>query len=148
MRLCFDPPSCGSGVQACFQRVFQKVGQYGAEVNFQYRKLIGQVKLKGKRDALLYFGKIFFQTVPLFLSGEALHRKIQVKSVLEDIPGVGEVRRKALMRHFKSIEEMKAASVSEFAKIPEIPERLAEDIYLFFMGKTTDFRTINCTILL
>ncbi len=65
----------------------------------------------------------------------SLRSKTQVKSVLEDIPGVGEVRRKALMRHFKSIEEMKEASVSEFVEIPEIPERLAEDIYLFFHGK-------------
>ncbi len=65
----------------------------------------------------------------------SLRSKTQVKSVLEDIPGVGEVRRKALMRHFKSIEEMKTASVSEFAEIPEIPERLAEDIYLFFHRK-------------
>lgn len=62
----------------------------------------------------------------------SLRSKTQVKSVLEDIPGIGEARRKALMRHFGSIEEMKAASVSELAEIPEIPERVAEEIYAFF----------------
>lgn len=63
----------------------------------------------------------------------SLRGKTQVRSVLEDIPGVGEARRKALMRHFKSIEEMKNASVEQFAEIPEIPENIARGIYDFFM---------------
>lgn len=62
----------------------------------------------------------------------SLREKAQVRSVLEDIPGVGEARRKALMRHFKSIEEMRGATSAQFAAIPEIPERVAEDIYTFF----------------
>ena len=62
----------------------------------------------------------------------SLRGKTQVRSVLEDIPGVGEARRKALMRHFKSIEEMKNASVEQFAEIPEIPENIARGIYDFF----------------
>lgn len=62
----------------------------------------------------------------------SLRGKTQVRSVLEDIPGVGEARRKALMRHFKSIEEMKNASVEQFAEIPEIPENIARGIYEFF----------------
>ncbi len=62
----------------------------------------------------------------------SLRGKAQVRSVLEDIPGVGEARRKALMRHFKSIEEMQEATPAQFAAIPEIPERVAEDIYTFF----------------
>lgn len=62
----------------------------------------------------------------------SLRSKTQVKSVLENIPGVGETRRKALMRHFKSIEEMKNASVEQFAEIPEIPENIARGIYQFF----------------
>ncbi len=45
----------------------------------------------------------------------SLRSKAQVKSVLDGIPGVGPVRRKALMRHFKSIEEIRAASVEELA---------------------------------
>lgn len=62
----------------------------------------------------------------------SLRSKTQVKSVLEDIPGVGEARRKALMRHFKSIEEMKTATPEQFAGIPEIPENIAQGIYDFF----------------
>ena len=62
----------------------------------------------------------------------SLRSKTQVKSVLENIPGVGETRRKALMRHFKSIEEMKNAGVEQFAEIPGIPENIARGIYQFF----------------
>lgn len=62
----------------------------------------------------------------------SLRSKTQVKSVLEDIPGVGEARRKALMRRFKSIEEMKSAAPAQFAEIPEIPANIAQGIYDFF----------------
>jgi excinuclease ABC subunit C len=62
----------------------------------------------------------------------SLRSKTQVKSVLDDIPGVGPTRRKALMRHFKSLEELKEASVEEIGQIPEINERTAEEIYKFF----------------
>ena len=47
----------------------------------------------------------------------SLRSKAQVKSVLDEIPGVGPARRKALMRHFKSIEEIKAAEVEELAAL-------------------------------
>lgn len=62
----------------------------------------------------------------------SLRSKTQVKSVLEDIPGVGETRRKALMRRFKSMEDMKTATVEQFAEIPEIPGNIAKGIYDFF----------------
>lgn len=66
----------------------------------------------------------------------SLRSKSQVKSVLDEIPGVGPARRKALMRHFKSIEEIKAASVEQLAEVPEINRRAAEDIFNFFRKKT------------
>lgn len=62
----------------------------------------------------------------------SLRSKTQVKSVLDDIPGIGQARRKALMRHFKSIEEMRSATPEQFAEIPEIPENVAQAIYDFF----------------
>ena len=62
----------------------------------------------------------------------SLRSKAQVKSVLDDIPGVGPARRKALMRHFKSIEEIKRATVGELTEVPEIPEHIAEEIHSFF----------------
>jgi len=62
----------------------------------------------------------------------SLRGKAQVKSRLDEIPGVGPTRRKALMRHFKSLEEIKAASVEELMQVPEIPRNVAEEIYRFF----------------
>lgn len=64
----------------------------------------------------------------------SLRSKAQVKSVLDDIPGVGPVRRKALMRHFKSIEEIKNAEAAQLCEVPEIPEHIAGQIYDFFHG--------------
>ena len=62
----------------------------------------------------------------------SLRSKAQVKSVLDDIPGVGPARRKALMRRFKSIEEIKNAEVEQLCEVPEIPEHIAGQIYDFF----------------
>ena len=66
----------------------------------------------------------------------SLRSKTQVKSVLDDIPGVGPARRKALMRHFKSLEEIRQASVEELMEIPEMNERTAEEIVTFFASQT------------
>ena len=62
----------------------------------------------------------------------SLRSRSQVKSVLDEIPGVGPARRKALMRHFRSIEEIKNASVEELCRVPEIPVNVAEQIAGFF----------------
>lgn len=62
----------------------------------------------------------------------SLRSKAQVKSVLDEIPGVGPSRRKALMRRFKSIEEVKNADVDTLAGVDEIPESVAKGIYEFF----------------
>lgn len=66
----------------------------------------------------------------------SLRSKTQVKSVLDDIPGVGPARRKALMRYFKSLEEIRQASVEELMEIPEMNERTAEEIVTFFASQT------------
>lgn len=65
----------------------------------------------------------------------SLRSKAQVKSVLDDIPGVGPARRKALMKHFGSIQEIKEASVEKLSEVPEIPEHIAQQIYEFFREK-------------
>ncbi|HIW80947.1 MAG TPA: excinuclease ABC subunit UvrC [Candidatus Acetatifactor stercoripullorum] len=67
----------------------------------------------------------------------SLRSKGQVKSVLDDIPGVGPARRKALMRHFKSLEDIGKASVEELLQLPEMNRGSAEAVYAFF-HKTED----------
>lgn len=62
----------------------------------------------------------------------SLRSKAQVHSRLDEIPGVGPARKKALMRTFRSVEEIMQADREEFARIPEIPEETAESIYRYF----------------
>ncbi len=62
----------------------------------------------------------------------SLRSKAQVKSSLDDIPGIGPARRKALMKSFETIEDIRNASVEELSKVPDIPENVARQIYDFF----------------
>lgn len=62
----------------------------------------------------------------------SLRSKTQVHSILNDIEGVGEVRRKALMKYFKSIEAIREASVEELTKAPSMNGLAAEKVYRFF----------------
>ena len=64
------------------------------------------------------------------------HRKLRqekgLHSVLDDIKGIGEVRRKALMRHFGSIEDIANAEVSDLLEVTELNIPSAERVYAFF----------------
>lgn len=65
---------------------------------------------------------------------KSLRGKALVKSFLDDIKGIGPVRRKALMRTYQSAEEMKNATVEELLKIPEMNEEAAQNVYAYFHG--------------
>ena len=62
----------------------------------------------------------------------SLRSKLQVNSVLDDIEGIGPVRRKALMKHFLDIEKIRAAGVSELMEVDGITENVAQNIYKYF----------------
>ncbi|WP_455503877.1 excinuclease ABC subunit UvrC [Blautia sp.] len=62
----------------------------------------------------------------------SLRSKEQVHSVLDDIPGIGETRRKALMRRFRSIENIRDASVEELSQTESMNVQCAEAVYRFF----------------
>lgn len=55
--------------------------------------------------------------------------KKQTRSVLDDIPGIGPRRRKALQLHFGTISKMKAATLAELAQAPGMNLKLAETVY-------------------
>ena len=61
-----------------------------------------------------------------------LRSKGQVRSVLDDIKGIGPARRKELMRHFSGIEELKEASVEEIQALPSMNAAAAQAVYDFF----------------
>jgi excinuclease ABC subunit C len=54
--------------------------------------------------------------------------KSMVESLLDDIPGLGEVRRKSLLKRFGSLKRLRAATVEEIAEVPGIGTRTAEAI--------------------
>lgn len=62
----------------------------------------------------------------------SLRGKAQVRSVLEEIPGVGPARRKALMRRFGSLEEIRNATREELLEIPELNEKVVQEILAYF----------------
>lgn len=62
----------------------------------------------------------------------SLRSKAQVKSVLDEIPGVGPTRRKALMKHFISIEEIKQAEFETLLEAEGMNRAAAQSVYDFF----------------
>jgi len=110
----------------------------------------GMVKDDNHRTRGLYFNN---QEIPIDRHGEgfklitriqdeahrfaieyhrSLRSKSQVKSILDDIEGVGPTRRKALMKRFQSLENMRNASVEELADTDGMNQKTAEAVYLFF----------------
>ena len=63
------------------------------------------------------------------------HRQRRAKSrtysTLEDVPGVGAARRRALLQHFGGLQQLKRAPVKDLIKVPGISDSLAEKIYHF-----------------
>lgn len=64
----------------------------------------------------------------------SLRSKEQVRSVLDEIPGVGPARRKALMKHFENIDAIKEADAQLLHEKAGIPLHIAQEIYSFFHG--------------
>lgn len=65
----------------------------------------------------------------------SLRSQGQVRSVLDDIEGIGPARRKALMRRFKSLEAIRDASLEELSSTEGMNRRAAESVYGFFHGE-------------
>ena len=51
-------------------------------------------------------------------------------SVLDDVPGLGEIRSKALLRHFGSVKRLKEASLEQIREVPGIGPTLAATIHV------------------
>jgi len=121
------------------------LGELGLEI-----PVCGMVKDDNHRTRGLYFHNV---ELPIDRNSEAFklitrvqdeahrfaieyHRQLrgkgQVHSILDDIEGIGPARRKALMRHYLSLDAIKAASIEELAKLPSMNEKAAQAVYNFF----------------
>jgi excinuclease ABC subunit C len=56
---------------------------------------------------------------------------------LDDVPGLGETRKKALLKHFGSVKRLRAATVEEICEVPGIGRRTAETVAAALAGRTT-----------
>ena len=63
---------------------------------------------------------------------KSLRSKATVKSAMDDIPGIGPARRKALLKHFGSLKNIKKATVEELGEVEGINKKTAEVVYNFF----------------
>ncbi len=75
------------------------------------------------------------------------HRKLRGKrslvSILDHIEGIGPKRRKALWTAFKTLQDMKQASIEELAAVPTMTKETAENVYYFFRLGTDEKRKIT-----
>ena len=68
----------------------------------------------------------------------SLRKKSQVRSILDDIKGIGPARRRALMKCFQSLEAIKEATIEELLKVPSMNKASATEVYNFFHEAKTD----------
>lgn len=113
-------------------------------------KVCGMVKDDNHRTRGLYFNNV---EIPISRDSEAFklitriqdeahrfaieyHRNLrsanQVRSVLDDIEGIGPARRKALLRHFKDVEHIREATREELSAVEGMNVRAAQSVYAFF----------------
>ena len=71
----------------------------------------------------------------------SLRSREQVHSVLDDIPGIGAARRKALMKAFQSLEAIREADVETLAEIPSMNQQAARAVYQFFRSAEKNVHT-------
>ena len=65
-------------------------------------------------------------------SSDLLREKRAVHSYLDEIPKIGEIRKKALMKHFGNIEAIANAEVEQLLEVPQMTIQAAESVYSFF----------------
>lgn len=97
------------------QEQFEEIPLAGRTMLFKY---IGRIQEEVHRFAIEYHRSLRSRSVS--------------RSVLDDIKGVGPARKTALLEHFKSIDAIKAASVDELERLPEMNRRAAEAVWGYF----------------
>ncbi len=92
-----------------------------------------EIELKGCEECFRLITRVQDEVHRFAITYHRLLRsKGQVHSVLDDIPQVGSVRKKELLRHFESIEQIREASVEELEKLQGMNRASAEAVYTFF----------------
>jgi len=110
------------GLAKKHERIFFADGRLPLDLppDSEARKLLQRVRDEAHRFANTY-------------NADLRSRKIR-ESLLDDFPGIGPAKRKALFDHFRTIERMKAANVEELADVDGIGLKMAETLAAFLKG--------------
>lgn len=92
--------------------------EYDLSGNMPLLRLITEIQDETHRVAVEYNRK--------------LREKRYVKSELDEVEGIGQTRKKALIRHFKSVAAIKKADVAQLQEVDGISEKIAKKIYEYF----------------
>ncbi len=86
------------------------------------------------RDPVLYFIQRLRDEAHQFVIGS--HRKLRKKDIreagLQEIPGIGPSRKRALLLHFGTLKEIERASIGDLGKVPGVSAESARKIFEFF----------------
>jgi excinuclease ABC subunit C len=89
------------------------------------------------RDPVLYFIQRLRDEAHRFVIGS--HRKLRKKDMreagLQEVPGIGPARKRALLHHFGTLKEIERASVADIGKVPGISAESARRIFDFFHAR-------------
>ncbi len=111
------------------------INQSSAQAALQEKtdRVYEEIPLKGKTMLFRYIGRMQEEVHRFAIE---YHRSLRNKhasgSVLDEIEGIGPVRRKALLEHFKSVERIKQASREELEDAPGMTARAAESVWTYF----------------
>jgi len=90
------------------------------------------------RDPVLYFIQRMRDEAHRFVIGS--HRKRRTKDIreagLQEIPGIGPSRKRALLHHFGTLKEIERASIADLGKVPGVSAESARKIFEFFHAQT------------
>ena len=91
------------------------------------------------RDPVLYFIQRLRDEAHRFVIGS--HRKLRKKDIreagLQEIPGIGPSRKRALLHHFGTLKEIERASIADLGKVPGVSAESARRIFEFFHPQGT-----------
>jgi excinuclease ABC subunit C len=90
------------------------------------------------RDPVLYFIQRLRDEAHRFVIGS--HRKLRKKDIreagLQEIPGIGPSRKRALLHHFGTLKEIERASIADLGKVPGVSAESARKIFEFFHAQS------------
>ncbi len=94
---------------------------------------IGSIRLPQRSEGLYLVQRIRDEAHRFANEGHRKRRrKVGVASMLDNIPGIGPKRRKALLEHFGSLDGIRSATVEEVAAVPGIPFEVAQVVKSYF----------------